>query len=158
MCKDCLTLCAESDQILMASTISTLSLTPRAQHLAPPIMQNPIAGDQNLTIPTLRTPMVGDQILTSSSIITTKSKDRMHTASTISTPTDLLSLNALASEITEQAFALTTMETDLTARAKLVAAAEKIIISARSPGENAYYTGAQVGLSTLCLSKADFRL
>lgn len=142
------------------STVSTLGLASKPQDLGRLILQESIAEDQKGTISTLRTPIVGAQILTPSTKITTNSRDQPPRASTTSTPTDLSSLSALASEITIQASALTKRGTDLTARAKLVAAAEKIILSARSPGENAYFTGAQVRfvLASTCLSKADFGL
>jgi hypothetical protein len=64
--------------------------------------------------------------------------------------TDVDSVRSLLSEVNSLGALVIGKEGDESARKKLINAAEKLIIAARTPGENLYLTAAQVGLLLIC--------
>jgi hypothetical protein len=64
----------------------------------------------------------------------------------MSSPTDVESIRFLLSEINSLGPLMLGEDIAEQARKKLILAAEKLIIAARTPGENLYLTAAQVGL------------
>lgn len=64
----------------------------------------------------------------------------------MSSPTDVESIRFLLSEINSLGTLMLGEDTAEQVRKELILAAEKLIIAARTPGENLYLTAAQVGL------------
>ena len=64
----------------------------------------------------------------------------------MSSPTDAESIRFLLSEINSLGTLMLGEDHAEQVRKKLILAAEKLIIAARTPGENLYLTAAQVGL------------
>jgi hypothetical protein len=64
----------------------------------------------------------------------------------MSSPTDVESIRFLLSEINSLGPLMLGEDNAEQVRKKLILAAEKLIIAARTPGENLYLTAAQVGL------------
>ncbi len=67
----------------------------------------------------------------------------------MSSPTDVESVKSLLAEINSLG-TLILGNGDESARKKMISAAEKLIIAARTPGENLYLTAAQVRLLFTC--------
>jgi hypothetical protein len=70
---------------------------------------------------------------------------------TMSTPTDIGSVKFLLTEINSLGLLVLGENGNESARKRLISAAEKLIIAARTPGENLYLTAAQVGILSVCL-------
>jgi hypothetical protein len=64
----------------------------------------------------------------------------------MSSPTDFESVKVLLSEVNSLGTLVIGTEGEESARKRLIHAAEKLIVAARTPGENLYLTAAQVGL------------
>jgi hypothetical protein len=67
----------------------------------------------------------------------------------MSSPTDVESIRFLLSEINSLGTLMPGEDNAEQVRKKLILAAEKLVVAARTPGENLYLTAAQVGLLLL---------
>jgi hypothetical protein len=68
----------------------------------------------------------------------------------MSSPTDIESVKLLLAEVNTLGRLVIGNDGGESARKKLISAAEKLIIAARTPGENLYLTAAQVGILSIC--------
>jgi len=64
----------------------------------------------------------------------------------MSKPTDLESIKSLLAQVNSLGTLMLVSEGDEPTRKQLINAAEKLVIAARTPGENLYLTAAQVCL------------
>lgn len=68
----------------------------------------------------------------------------------MSSPTDLESVKLLLAEVNSLGSLLLDNTGNETVRKGLINAAEKLVIAARTPGENLYLTSAQVNILPIC--------